>query len=256
MGPSSRACRISMRAISESQTWRRMAWTPTSGCFSRHLSLLTIAYFHSLPLFSLASIHFRFLSHTLPFKMIFFVVYIRKLRNFDLALENQVSYESLWNAGFKKDELNNSNTGVFVGCCTISGVVLGIDEIGPFTNIGNAPSGISGRVSHALGLKGPSALANALCRVPLQGSTLLRIQDSFHSSRGSPVSCERTRQTSLVLAESDPVQTGANNTPIISSATFSSFWHTLHCPSPFTLSFPAPPTPPPALNLLIQSTYW
>ena len=35
MGPSSRACRISMRAISASQTWRRMAWTPTGSMSCR-----------------------------------------------------------------------------------------------------------------------------------------------------------------------------------------------------------------------------
>ena len=37
---------------------------------------------------------------------------------------------------------------------TLGGITVEYEDIGPFTNIGSGLSGMSGRISHALGLRG------------------------------------------------------------------------------------------------------
>ena len=69
-------------------------------------------------------------------------------------LLTEVSFESFHNAGHAKEALNGVECGVFFGCCTLSGMTVDAEDIGPFTNIGSAQSGLSGRISHALGLRG------------------------------------------------------------------------------------------------------
>lgn len=42
--------------------------------------------------------------------------------------------------------------------CHVAGITVDYEDIGPFTNIGSGLSGMSGRISHALGLRGQAAL--------------------------------------------------------------------------------------------------
>ena len=74
----------------------------------------------------------------------------------------EVCYESLYQSSFTKESLTNSETGVYIGCATLGGISVADDDIGPFTNIGSFPSGNSGRVSHALGLRGPCFTIDAI----------------------------------------------------------------------------------------------
>ena len=75
----------------------------------------------------------------------------------------EVCYESLYQSSFTKESLTNSETGVYIGCATLGGISVADDDIGPFTNIGSFPSGNSGRVSHALGLRGPCFTIDTAC---------------------------------------------------------------------------------------------
>lgn len=40
----------------------------------------------------------------------------------------------------------------------VAGITVDYEDIGPFTNIGSGLSGMSGRISHALGLRGQGSL--------------------------------------------------------------------------------------------------
>ncbi|CAK0879996.1 unnamed protein product [Prorocentrum cordatum] len=90
----------------------------------------------------------------------------------------EVVYESLWHSGFSKDDVSNSNTGSFIGCATLGGISVLDDDIGPYTNIGSFPSGNSGRVSHALGLRGPCFTIDTAC-----SATLVALDCAAQASR-------------------------------------------------------------------------
>ncbi|CAL1148755.1 unnamed protein product [Cladocopium goreaui] len=90
----------------------------------------------------------------------------------------EVAYESFWNGGLDKEQLSNSNTGCYVGCATLGGISVQDQDIGPFTNIGSFPSGNSGRVSHALGLRGPCFTIDTAC-----SSTLVALDCAAQAKR-------------------------------------------------------------------------
>ena len=53
----------------------------------------------------------------------------------------ELCYEAFVHAGFTKEQLVDSLTGVFVGCATLNGISVASDEeIGPYTNIGSFQS--------------------------------------------------------------------------------------------------------------------
>ena len=93
-------------------------------------------------------------------------------------LQTETAYESFHNAGFTKDVLLNMECGVFVGCCTLTGITVDRDAIGPFTNIGSTLSGMSGRISHVLGLRGPCFTIDTAC-----SSTLVAVDSAVQASR-------------------------------------------------------------------------
>lgn len=78
-----------------------------------------------------------------------------------LALE--ITFDSLAAAGFTKETLSGLDCGVYVGCATLGGVDIDVDALGPFSNIGAAYSGLSGRVSHVLSLRGPCFTVDTAC---------------------------------------------------------------------------------------------
>ncbi|CAK9055131.1 unnamed protein product [Durusdinium trenchii] len=90
----------------------------------------------------------------------------------------EAAYESFWNGGLDKEQLSNSNTGCYVGCATLGGISVQDIDIGPFTNIGSFPSGNSGRVSHALGLRGPCFTIDTAC-----SSTLVALDCAAQGKR-------------------------------------------------------------------------
>ena len=52
----------------------------------------------------------------------------------------ELCYEAFVHAGFTKEQLVDSLTGVFVGCATLNGISSKDEEIGPYTNIGSFQS--------------------------------------------------------------------------------------------------------------------
>jgi 3-oxoacyl-(acyl-carrier-protein) synthase len=97
----------------------------------------------------------------------------------------EAAYESFWNAGLDKEQLSNTNCGVYIGCATLGGISVGDMDIGTFTNIGSMPSGNSGRVSHALGLRGPCFTIDTAC-----SSTLVGVDCAAQAKRLGK--CDRT----------------------------------------------------------------
>ncbi|CAK9054933.1 unnamed protein product [Durusdinium trenchii] len=93
-------------------------------------------------------------------------------------LQTETAYESFYNSGFTKETLANVECGVFMGCCTLTGITVDYEDIGPFTNIGSGLSGMSGRISHALGLRGPCFTIDTAC-----SSTLVAMDCAVQASR-------------------------------------------------------------------------
>jgi acyl transferase domain-containing protein len=90
----------------------------------------------------------------------------------------EVAYESFHDAGQSKETLSGLECGVFVGCCTLTGITVDEEDIGPFTNIGSGLSGLSGRISHALGLRGACFAIDTAC-----SSTLVALDSAVQASR-------------------------------------------------------------------------
>ncbi|CAJ1343367.1 unnamed protein product, partial [Effrenium voratum] len=93
-------------------------------------------------------------------------------------LQTETAYEAFYNSGFNKESLSNVECGVFMGCCTLTGITVDYEDIGPFTNIGSGLSGMSGRISHALGLRGPCFTIDTAC-----SSTLVAMDCAVQASR-------------------------------------------------------------------------
>jgi acyl transferase domain-containing protein/NADPH:quinone reductase-like Zn-dependent oxidoreductase/acyl carrier protein len=90
----------------------------------------------------------------------------------------EVAFDSFHGGGFSKETLAGVTCGVFIGCCTLTGITVDPEDIGPFTNIGAGQSGLSGRVSHALGLRGPCFTIDTAC-----SSTLVALDSAMQASR-------------------------------------------------------------------------
>jgi len=87
-----------------------------------------------------------------------------------------VAWEALEDAGQTADALSGSATGVFIGLCTSDYLdALSIRDypaaMDNYINSGNARSVVPGRISHALGLHGPSLAVDVAC-----ASSLVAVQ--------------------------------------------------------------------------------
>ncbi|MEU9250575.1 amino acid adenylation domain-containing protein [Streptomyces sp. NPDC048270] len=97
----------------------------------------------------------------------FFGIPPREARQMDpqqrVALET--SWEALERAGYPAEALENSNTGVYLG--TMNGdygsLGHGLGDQDGYVNTGRASSVLSGRVSYALGLRGPAVTVDTAC---------------------------------------------------------------------------------------------
>jgi len=90
----------------------------------------------------------------------------REARNVDpqqrLLLE--VAWEAIQEAGYDPRRLRGSSTGVFVACGPNDYGLHGVAGFEPaYYGTGNAPAAVSGRLSYALGLQGPSMTVDAAC---------------------------------------------------------------------------------------------
>lgn len=77
----------------------------------------------------------------------------------------ETAYEAIGDAGFTLDYLQRRTTGVVTGCITRDYWLSArydpnLDALG---NVGNTGSGLPGRLSHVLGLTGPSTTVDAAC---------------------------------------------------------------------------------------------
>ncbi len=77
----------------------------------------------------------------------------------------ETSWEALERAGYPSEGLENSNTGVYLG--TMNGdygsLGHGLGDQDGYVNTGRASSVLSGRVSYALGLRGPAVTVDTAC---------------------------------------------------------------------------------------------
>ena len=88
----------------------------------------------------------------------------------------EVAWEALEDAGQTADALSGSATGVFIGLCTSDYLdALSIRDypaaMDNYINSGNARSVVPGRISHAMGLHGPSLTVDVAC-----ASSLVAVQ--------------------------------------------------------------------------------
>ena len=100
-------------------------------------------------------------------------------------LQMEIVFESFYNSGFTKETLVNLECGVFIGCCSLAFARVvhsgEVDDIGPFTNIGSSLSGMAGRVSHALALRGPCFTVDTACSSTLVATDCA--MQAFHLGR-------------------------------------------------------------------------
>jgi 3-oxoacyl-[acyl-carrier-protein] synthase II len=113
--------------------------------------------------------HGGFISNLFGFDAKFFHISPREALSLDpqqrLLLE--VSWEALENAGLAPSSLENEQVGVFVGISAIDYwhqlLARSPDHIDAYLTTGNTHSVASGRISHLLGLTGPSLSIDAAC---------------------------------------------------------------------------------------------
>ena len=100
-------------------------------------------------------------------------------------LQLEIVFESFYNSGFTKESLVNLECGAFIGCCSLAFARVvhsgEVDDIGPFTNIGSSLSGMAGRVSHALALRGPCFTVDTACSSTLVATDCA--MQAFHLGR-------------------------------------------------------------------------
>jgi acyl transferase domain-containing protein len=80
----------------------------------------------------------------------------------------EVAWEALEQAHYSQDRLTNSKTGVFVGICSndynrMQCEAGNLEQVDAFSATGSALSIAAGRLSYALGLKGPSMAVDTAC---------------------------------------------------------------------------------------------
>ena len=112
-----------------------------------------------------------FLDHVDEFDPYFFGISPREAAGMDpqhrLLLE--VAWEALEDAGQLPDQLVGRRVGVFVGMCTndYENIINHPSQIDIYFAAGNARSVLSGRLSYALGLEGPSVVVDTACSTSL-----------------------------------------------------------------------------------------
>jgi acyl transferase domain-containing protein/NADP-dependent 3-hydroxy acid dehydrogenase YdfG/acyl carrier protein len=112
-----------------------------------------------------------FLDHVDEFDPYFFGISPREAAGMDpqhrLLLE--VAWEALEDAGQLPDQLAGRRVGVFAGVCTndYENIINHPSQIDIYFAAGNARSVLSGRLSYALGLEGPSIVVDTACSTSL-----------------------------------------------------------------------------------------
>jgi amino acid adenylation domain-containing protein/thioester reductase-like protein len=109
-----------------------------------------------------------FLDSVDDFEAPFFGISPREARAMDPS--QRIGLETCWEgierAGYTTGQLRGSNTGVFMGVCTVSAhapSVPSLEELDGYTITGSAGSTLSGRVSYVFGLEGPSMTVDTAC---------------------------------------------------------------------------------------------
>ena len=74
----------------------------------------------------------------------------------------EVAWETIENAGYSKDSLSGSKTGVYVGAC-ITEYAKFIDKFDPRAGTGNELAILANRISYLLNLRGPSITLDTAC---------------------------------------------------------------------------------------------
>ena len=112
--------------------------------------------------------HGGFVENVDQFDAGFFNVSPLEAKSFDpqerLLLET--SWEALEHAGQTKEQLKDSNTGVYLGICGVeyNDYVFGdVNKINAYSALGTTHSAISGRISYWLGLTGPNFPVDTAC---------------------------------------------------------------------------------------------
>lgn len=78
----------------------------------------------------------------------------------------ETSWEALENAGKTKEQLKDSNTGVYLGICGVeyNDHVFGdVEKINAYSALGTTHSALAGRISYWLGLNGPNLPVDTAC---------------------------------------------------------------------------------------------
>ncbi|MCB9450593.1 MAG: type I polyketide synthase [Anaerolineaceae bacterium] len=110
-----------------------------------------------------------FLDHLDQFDSQFFGISPREAFSLDpqQRLTLEVAWEALENAGQSPDQLNGSQTGIFVGVSTSDYAQLlrggGSAQLDVYSATGSALNAIPGRVAYTLGLNGPSVAIDTAC---------------------------------------------------------------------------------------------
>ncbi|CAB1118032.1 unnamed protein product [Ectocarpus sp. CCAP 1310/34] len=96
----------------------------------------------------------------------------------------EVGYEALHRAGFTRDSLRGSDTGIFVGACGTDWATLLAEggaaaPRGPYTSTGAASSMLANRLSFTLGTVGPSMTVDTAC-----SSSLVALRQACLHLRG------------------------------------------------------------------------
>ncbi len=133
--------------------------------------------------------HGAFLDHVDQFDPGFFEISPHEARRMDpqqrLLLE--VAHEALLDAGLPVDDLRGSPAGVFIGACNHDYDTLQPGPADAHTLTGGLMSVLSGRLSHVLGVRGPSLTIDTAC-----SSSLVALHLACNSLRA--------RETELALA--------------------------------------------------------
>ncbi|CAN0397719.1 unnamed protein product, partial [Hapterophycus canaliculatus] len=95
----------------------------------------------------------------------------------------QVGYEALHRAGFTRESVRGSDTGIFVGACGTDWATLLAEGRGPprsaYTSTGAASSMLANRLSFTLGTVGPSMTVDTAC-----SSSLVALRQACLHLRG------------------------------------------------------------------------
>lgn len=95
----------------------------------------------------------------------------------------ECAYEALESTGIPAESVMGSNTGIYVGVCTLEYLGgLKPEYVNPYTSVGTAASVIPGRVAYFFGFKGPSLAVDTAC-----SSSLVAVHLAVESLRRGEV---------------------------------------------------------------------